>query len=518
MKNITQLFSQIESTTKSSEKEQIFANFFANNEDKHEVYMKIIADEIIPRPEKLDAGKAKMITAISHETGFSIKEIKKMATQKEFGCTSDIAKYCFEHKKSTGLFDFGKPKIALSIEAIVDNLANIANVNTDDEKISLIKSCFTGQTSESIRFISHIILRDLPLGYKDPVIIKAISNYRNIPKKDIERAFIFSNSMVKVLTVDIEDLQFRLGKPFPVMLAKLSDEKDISIGKIMDIKLDGNRAVGNVIENEDITIYSRNLHDQTESFPDIVKFLNEFKELNKDKLPIVLDGEIVSGDKFSDSAKRTRRKYDVAEYAEKYPAIFYVFDIIYCGVPLYDTPLIERRNILDTLNFPEGIVPVETLFIESMEHFNEYYENALEDGFEGVMVKDPKSIYDFGKKTAKWTKKKPSDTADVIVYDGNYGKNKYAGMYSSLQIMTGDGHKIGSCGSGLTAEDVIIVTEKINNGEKFMIKIDFEAIEKSPTSESGYTLRFSRFKDYVTYKPLQQATTLDELFKISKLV
>lgn len=92
------------------------------------------------------------------------------------------------------------------------------------------------------------------------------------------------------------------------------------------------------------------------------------------------------------------------------------------------TPLRERHKRLEKLvariNNPQIIVAPHTEVMNE-EELGEYYTKALEDGFEGILMKDPDAPYN-NKRSKAWLKKKPVATLDGTItgfYEGR-GKNK----------------------------------------------------------------------------------------------
>ena len=65
--------------------------------------------------------------------------------------------------------------------------------------------------------------------------------------------------------------------------------------------------------------------------------------------------------------------------------------------------------------------------IKDMNHFDELYNNIIENGGEGIMIKHPESEYE-NKRSDMLLKYKPSFDEEAIVIDYKEGKGKYKGL------------------------------------------------------------------------------------------
>jgi len=79
----------------------------------------------------------------------------------------------------------------------------------------------------------------------------------------------------------------------------------------------------------------------------------------------------------------------------------YVFDLLYLdGKSLIDSSLMERREFLSALiqdGKLEGIEVAKFIVTGSSEKARGMFQEALELGFEGLMIKNPSSKYTPGK-------------------------------------------------------------------------------------------------------------------------
>jgi len=159
---------------------------------------------------------------------------------------------------------------------------------------------------------------------------------------------------------------------------------------------------------------------------------------------------------------------------------------------------------------------------------DKFFESAIKAGQEGIMVKDPDSVYIPGRRTDNWMKLKPAfETLDVVIVGGIWGSGRRKGLLSSL-IVAVRGAKdelltVGKVGTGFsesTLRDLtdrlkpLIITESGHNVEiepNIVIEVDFQDIQKTDRYKAGYVLRIPRFKRERPDKSISEADDLTRL-------
>jgi len=138
------------------------------------------------------------------------------------------------------------------------------------------------------------------------------------------------------------------------------------------------------------------------------------------------------------------------------------------------------------------------------------YQAALDAGHEGVMLKNPDSLYSPGKRGKNWLKVKPiMETLDLVVVGADWGEGRRANLIGSYLLAcydtdTGEFLEIGRVGTGITDKQLAELTELFSQyiisevGSVIELKpavvfeIAYEEIQKSKHYASGYALRFPR--------------------------
>ncbi len=188
------------------------------------------------------------------------------------------------------------------------------------------------------------------------------------------------------------------------MLAKLSAPFD-SPRFLYEIKWDGTRCLF-FIEDGRIRLQNRRLNDITYRYPE---FWDLPQRLSRNG--VVFDGEIVvlkEGRpvfRLLQEREHVKSPVKIKFLAEKLPATYFVFDLLYLdGKSIMEKPLKERKKLLREI-IPESPFVAESDYI--LEKGKAFFEEVIAQGFEGVMAKDLESPYLPGKRVDFWLKFKP---------------------------------------------------------------------------------------------------------------
>ncbi len=223
------------------------------------------------------------------------------------------------------------------------------------------------------------------------------------------------------------------------------------------MKWDGQRAIARCDETG-CRLWSRNLREATDSYPDLAAALAETTADLGDGL--LLDGEIVAPDPDTGApsfARLQRRMHTRPTRAllDEIRVEFVVFDLLAVdGVSTMDQPYLARRELLDRLAVERGRVRVPPFWTDfDPSHLLDAAEQA---GLEGVVAKRIDSVYRPGTRTRAWIKAPIRRSAEGIVAAWIEGTGAHAGAVGSLVLAAYDGpdlRYIGGVGTGFTAAD-----------------------------------------------------------------
>jgi len=247
----------------------------------------------------------------------------------------------------------------------------------------------------------------------------------------------------------INDVFDNLIPKFDVMLAQPQSQLERFLQMFpehyVNYKLDGIRCLAVCSENG-IRLFTRKGKRLT-NFTYLEKVLyKETRDLVRQYGAVVLDGELTDRQwcNFQDLMTTVRRKYGKGAF-DFNEVVFNVFDVFSFGSNiLTEKPLSERKEILNDYfsnwpelseKKPETIVRVDYNMNKnaSIETIQKQLDEALSNGFEGLILKNPNTPYQF-KRTIDWVKVKQFDTLDCLVIDVFEGKGKYSGMLGGVIV------------------------------------------------------------------------------------
>lgn len=252
------------------------------------------------------------------------------------------------------------------------------------------------------------------------------------------------------------------------MLIGIEAESFDSDDYIFELKLDGIRCLA-YLDNEKTDIRNKRNIKLLSKVPELANIHSLVKK------QCILDGEvtIIKNGKpdFFQIQKRSMlsNSIKIEIEAQRYPACFTAFDIIYYdGKSLIDLPLEKRKKLL------QSVVKKETNEF-AISRYIEYsgiafYELAKQQGLEGIVAKKRGSKYYFDKRTANWKKIKFMLDDDFIVCGyinkANNIKSIVLGQYKD-NVLVDKGHV--TLGVNTNSFEKILKTEKIIKPD-FLIK------------------------------------------------
>ena len=269
--------------------------------------------------------------------------------------------------------------------------------------------------------------------------------------------------------------------------------------KRIECKLDGVRVLA-LCTKHTVTLFSRN-GKQFENFPDIEAQLSRVKNRIslETKGPFVLDGEIV-GESFQALMKQAQRK----DNAKTKDMNYYIFDVI----PLADfergfwNAQQHKRTLMLEINQAEieaesnlRIMPGMNVDLDTAEGHDvmqRFAEDAVTQGFEGIMIKDVGAPYEC-KRSSFWMKWKPVMTVDLNIVGFEEGTGRNLGRLGAIICEGTDNDRLirVNVGSGLS---------DVNRDEYWgarddllgqVIEVAADAVTQN--QDGSYSLRFPRF-------------------------
>ena len=571
---IAEIFERMENTAKRIELTNILVELFKKIPKKiipNAVYL--LQGIIRPNFEGVELGIAEKLAihAISKSSGLPIKKIEN--DYKNEGDLGITASNILKLKTQT---TFTTEKITL--ERVYETLFKIAKLEgkgSQDLKLKYISSLLNDATPVEAKFLVKILLGTLRLGIAENTVMDALAiafTGKKENREQIENAYNVSSDLGKVSLIiatygmdEIKKFQISLFSPIRPMLAdRVKSEKE-AVEKMPDVfaaeyKLDGERVQIHKHANK-IILFSRRLENITKYYPDIVENIGKSLNVNEG----IFEAEIVPINEntgeflpFQELMHR-RRKYKLEQAISQYPITVNFFDVLYFDKKnCLDSPYSERRKILEQSvdeNKLAKLVPV--LFAKNKNDVQDFLENSINAGCEGLMLKTLTAPYRAGTRGSNWLKLKREyrnelgDSLDLVVIGAYFGRGRRTGLYGTLLLGTYNPEEdnfssICKVGTGFTDESLDqlfqILSNKVTLKKNSRIISEMEAdvwfepelvleivaseITLSPIhktglglirKDTGFALRFPKFTGKIRYeKAIEDASTDEEVLTLYK--
>lgn len=273
-----------------------------------------------------------------------------------------------------------------------------------------------------------------------------------------------------------------LGRQFlPTPEAQLADKDSTKIRKWgtqflrVNIKYDGVRMISKYSHDNGWSFFTRNFNEiDSSAMTNITDQLNRgFCNHIKEGVNFFVDGELIAKDSIVAGENSSQARQSITGQVNKILKgngkqdmdlgfTYVIFDMEKSSVletGSGNTPYYARRNILEGKNDYEWLnikIPNLTLAkewivkndAEGLAQIKIIYKALINDGEEGVIIKNPDSVYTCGR-TANWVKMKEVLSADVKVVDCIEGTGKHQGKLGAITVEFSTGQRV-NVGTGLS--------------------------------------------------------------------
>lgn len=531
---LVETYQKLGETQSTLEKTSILAELYTEEKDSLEDIILLSMGRAFPAWKDLDLGISSktMVDVIQQATGKSQSEIEDV--WKDEGDLGLVVEKLME----SGGGQQSLMQRELTVERVNQKLEKVAMMSQEslgsvsmDKKKKEVAALLNDATPEEAKYIVRTFIENLRLGVGEGIVRDALAEtfFEGENAEKIQRGYDLTNDFTEVAEackqgIDaVEALEIQVFKPIKSMLARKVDsieEGFESVGKpaAIDYKYDGIRAQVHVKDGE-VKVFTRRLDDVTKQFPDVVNAVKE----NIDTDNCIIDTELVAYDPesmstipFQQLSKRVKRKYDIQRLKQEIPVEVRPFDLIYLEGSMLDTEYQERWDrLIEIVDEEKWSLRLSNHKItDSAEEANQMEHEALEDGQEGIMMKNLEAVYKPGSRVGHMVKIKPTmETLDLTIIGGEWGEGRRSGWIGSLKLGCYDPEndkylEIGKMATGLTDEQLEELTEKLEpliteqDGREVkvrpevIVEAEYEEIQKSPTYTSGYALRFPRLKSF----------------------
>jgi len=201
--------------------------------------------------------------------------------------------------------------------------------------------------------------------------------------------------------------------------------------------------------------------------------------------------------------KQAQRKSDV----ETSGMVYHIFDIIpldafkegHCNLQQYKR--IEwlesargRLEETDCLRIMNGL-DVDLNTAEGHDIMNRYAEDAVAEGFEGIMIKDLDAPYEC-KRSSFWMKWKPTISVDLKIVGFEEGTGRNEGRLGAIICEGDDNDRRIFVNVGTGFSDALRDEYWANRDDLLDHLVEVEADAVTQNQDGTYSLRFPRFKRF----------------------
>ncbi len=523
MKAFTELYKELDETTKTNAKVDAMSVYFSKADAKNSIWA--IALLTGRRP------KRPIRTTDLRIWASELASIPLWLFEESYSVVGDLA------ETISLLVQQYEDTPSKSLAEIMKEIIMIAN-KSEEEKKEWLLSSWANSTRNEIFVFNKLITGSFRVGVSQQLVYKALAKAYSLDDKVVAHKLMGSwlpqDSNINDLLLNNNSSDY--SKPYPFYLAYQMDVPFEDLGEISDWqierKYDGIR--GQIIaRNNEVHIWSRGEELMTEKFVEFESLKNILAHgtvLDGEVLPFK-DGRIMS---FGEMQKRIGRKNISKKILQEIPLCMMCYDMLETdGRDIRQLPLRERRVFLEeTLSkHPSDLLKLSpVLSCYAWDKLDALRNESKLLGCEGLMLKHLDSIYETGRRRGKWWKWKVDPyTVDAVLIYAQSGHGRRANLFTDYTFAVWDKGELvpfAKAYSGLTDKEILEVDNwiKRNTLEKFgpvrsvkaelVFEIAFEGINASPRHKSGIALRFPRISRWRKDKKKEEINTKDDLIQL----
>jgi len=426
------------------------------------------------------------------------------------------------------------------VDAAAGTIAGITGSGSAAARSAAVRDLFGRATADEQTWLRGLITGETRQGAGDGVMLQAIAKAAEVPDAAVRRAVMlagFAGPVARAALAGGADalaaLTLEVGRPLRPMLAGSAPDVAAALTTlggeaVVETKLDGIRLqahVDNRTSPGTVRLFTRTLDEVTDRMPEITEALAAL-----DVETLVLDGEVIAlgaggrPQPFQVTGARTASSADVGRLREQVPLTPYFFDVLHVdGDDLLDEPAGTRWARLAQTVPPAWLVPRE--LTDDPERAQQFFDDLVAAGHEGVVVKDPSLPYAAGRRGPGWVKVKPRHTLDLVVLAVEWGSGRRKGWLSNIHLgardaETGELVMLGKTFKGMTDEMLAwqtrrfdeLATERgdwvVHVRPEQVVEIAFDGVQRSTRYPGGMALRFARVLRYRDDKPVSEIDTV----------
>jgi len=480
---VSDYFGRLEGTSSRNEMTELFASLLKETPlDELPSLVYLTQGKLKPDYEGVEVGIAEKMALRAVTTASGLPEETVNRTYIKLGDIGSAAEQLLGSKSQGTLFS-GQ----LTLGRVYDTVLRISR-QTGEGSVGMrqkeLVSLLNDASPKEAKFIMRMVTGQLRLGVADYTVLDACALAflgEKAKRQVVERAynvhpdmgFVVSSAASKGLK-GVEAVEVEVGVPIRPMLAERLESAAAILDKMgnkevaAEYKLDGERLQIHKKGN-DVKLFSRRLEVITDHYPDACELVKKYVKTKN----AILEAEVVAINEntgeylpFQELMHR-RRKYGISEAIEKYPVALNFFDLLLVGTKDYtNSPYaLRRRKLQEVVEETDRTRPVPALRTTDPRRVEDFMEEAITNGCEGLVVKDLSSGYRAGAREFAWIKLKReyrselTDTIDLPIIGAFHGKGRRTGAYGTFLLAAYDKVRnvftsVAKVGTGFSDEDL----------------------------------------------------------------
>ena len=547
-RTLAELCEKLESTSKRLLMRDLVADFLKKLQaDEIEPATSMILGRAFPKWDQrtLEVSWTTLSSLIKRLTNTDWKDFREA-----FSNTGDIGaatKIIFEKmrgkiRKQEMLFE--RALTILEVRRRLEAIAETTGYGSRERKERSLETLLGAATPLEAKYLVKILIGEMRTGFFEGMMELAVSEAFQIPLDVIQRGSMLAGDIAEVAAIakvkgkeGVLKIQFQLFRPIKPMMAQTAADVTEALREhkgesAFEYKLDGARIQIHKLGDK-VKVYSRRLTDVTESLPEVVQLIRDQVKAHE----VILEGEVIAVGEdgnpmlFQHLMRRFRRVHDVEGMTRQVPIQLYLFDFLYFeGQSLITNPYLERRKKLKKIS--GNISLTKQVITTDPKEAEQFLEEAINGGHEGLMAKKLDSPYTPGVRGKRWFKiKKALEPLDLVVVAAEWGYGRRHNWLSDYYLAardpeTGESLMVGKTFKGLTDKEIIHMTKRLKElavkeerglvvvVPKIVVEVAYNEIQKSPKYKCGMALRFARITRIRDDKSPEEADTIRKVRKI----
>ena len=528
MKAFARLFSEIDSTTRTSEKVDAMSRYFTAADPADAAWAVYF----------LSGGRPKRLVPVRRLATWAMEEsrVPDWLFEESYHAVGDLA------ETIALLLPEGAESSDTPLHVWVEQKLLPIGGSPDTEQQRIVLDAWRSLGGVE-RFVwNKLITGSFRVGVSQSLLVRALSHASAVPESTISHRMTgdWKPTADSYLSLVAEGTEAPpVSNPYPFYLAYPLESELEELGSVEDWqaewKWDGIRS--QLIRRAGASyLWSRGDELITERFPEVIAA--------SEWLPdgTVIDGEILPWRDgkplpFAQLQRRIGRKNLSAKIRAEVPIVILAYDLLELGgEDLREEPLSLRRErlaaLVESSNAESRILLSPVVEASSWEDIRAARNRARALGSEGLMLKRLDASYGVGRRKGGWWKWKLEPyTVDAVMIYAQPGHGRRALLHTDYTFAVRDGDELipfAKAYSGLTDAEIRELDAWIrrNTVEKFgpvrsvkpeqVFELGFEGIQASPRHKSGIAVRFPRILRWRKDKPAGEADTIDTLRTLLK--